>query len=770
MEATPEVATQKNYINNQDPLQPNAGSDGEVKLTDWKREPTISHLKEDLDYARQETNDQKNNVEGWLHLRNATGPESGRKSKKPGRSGVQPKLIRKHNEWRYPPLSEPFLNTDRMFNVKPRTFEDAASAKQNELLLNWQFDIKINKVDFIDRYVRKTVDEGTCIVRVGWERKIEKVLVEKSEFSYYPLDPMDPEDAEGLQMLTEATEAYNQDPEKFANDPTVPEELLASVEYSAENQTPVYAKKTGTVKVHEEKVTFNQPSLKIVDVANFFIDPSCDGEWEQAQFMIHTYESTQSDLKKRKIYKNLENVNWSANAVKSGVGNQDHESKTPISDTRTSMDKTKVLVYEYWGLYDIHDDGEMVPIIATFIGDVMIQLTENPFPDRKPPFVIVPYMPILGSIFGEADASLLQDNQRVNGAIMRGLIDLLGRSANAQTGYAKGFLDPINRKRFTEGDDFEYNPNSDPRIAVQQMKYPEIPQTALQMQAAQQAEAEGLSGVKSFAGGITGDSYGQVAKGIAGALDAAGQREMSILRRLAEGMRLIGRKIISMNVHFLEESEIVRVTNAQFVTINKKDLGGNFDLIVDISTAQVDEQRSQDLGMLMQTVGPDMDPGLRSMLVAEIADLKRMPDLAERIRAYKPEHDPLEQRLKELQIAELEAKIELDKARAAQAMATANATEVDAQMEADGTKHQRTVEAQGAQARGNRDLEVTKGILKGEAPAQNIEAALGYNKLQETADQMQAAPKPKPAPLPPMAPVAPQQPMMDPMAPVALPQ
>lgn len=302
------------------------------------------------------------------------------------------------------------------------------------------------------------------------------------------------------------------------------------------------------------------------------------------------------------------------------------------------------------------------------------------------------------------------------------------------------------------------------------MKYPEIPQTALQMTATQQQEAEGLSGVKSFAGGITGDAYGQVARGISGALDAAGQREMSILRRLAEGMRLIGRKIISMNVHFLEDKEIVRVTNAEFVEINKKDLGGNFDLIVDISTAQVDEQRSQDLGMLMQTVGPDMEPGLRSMLVAEIADLKRMPDLAERIRQYKPEPDPLEQKLKELQIMELEAKIELDKARAAQALATADKTGLDTEMEADGTKHQRAVEAQGAQARGNRDLEVTKGILKGEAPSENIEAAVGYNKLTETADQAQAMPKPKPAPLPPMAPPQPQQPVMDPMAPVALPQ
>ena len=137
------------------------------KLTEWAKEPTIITLQADLEFARQENTDQKNNVEGWLNIRNTTGAESGNKTKKPGRSKVQPKLVRKHNEWRYPALSEPFLNTDRMFEIKPRTANDKASARQNQIVINWQFDTKLNKVDFIDRYVRTIVDEGSCVLRVG---------------------------------------------------------------------------------------------------------------------------------------------------------------------------------------------------------------------------------------------------------------------------------------------------------------------------------------------------------------------------------------------------------------------------------------------------------------------------------------------------------------------------------------------------------------------------------------------------------------------------
>lgn len=719
-------------------------------LTDWEKEPSIADLKGDLEYARQENQDQRNNVDGWLALRDATGPESGVKSKAPGRSTVQPKLIRKHNEWRYPALSEPFLNTDRMFEIKPRTAEDKPAADQNQTLLNWQFDTKLDKVDFIDRYVRTTVDEGTCVLRVGWERKTEKVKSTRPIYEYYPA-----EGEEQIQMLVQATQLFiNEDPQYE----TLPDDLKASVEYGMENQVAVIAKETGEEEFYEEKVTVNQPSIRIVDIRNFYVDPSCEGKWQEAQFMIHTYESTKSDLKARRIYKNLDNVDWNGNRVKSQSGDPDHTSDSPQADTRINSDKQKVLVYEYWGLYDVHGDGVMTPIVVTWIGDTIIQMTENPFPDRKPPFIVVPYMPILKSSFGEADASLLQDNQRILGATTRGMIDLLGRSANAQTGYAKGFLDPVNRRRFVSGEDFEFNPNGDPRLQIQQMTYPEIPNSALQMSQIQNAEAEGLSGVKSFSGGITGEAYGRVARGISGAMDAAGQREMSILRRLAEGIKLLGKKMISMNAYFLEEKEVIRVTNEEFIEIKRDDLRGDFDLKVDISSQGADEAKSQDLGMMLQTMGPDMDPGLSKIILSEIAELKRMPHLAKRIIDYEPQPDPLEQKRKELELRKLEADIMLDEARARLAMAQATNTNLDTELEATGVRHDRTVEQQGAQARGNRDLEVTKSLLDGAAPARNIEAAVGFNELTERRDENQGqggfpGPAPVQQPTPGLAPL-----------------
>lgn len=734
------------------------------KLTDWAYEPTISDIKGDLEFARQENLDQRMNVEGWLALRNASGAESGRKGKvpAPGRSTVQPKLIRKHNEWRYPSLSEPFLNDYKVFTINPRTAEDKRAAQQNQLVLNWQFDTKMNKVAFIDKLVRKVVDEGTAIIRVGWERKTEKVKVQRMKYEYYALD-----DPQQLQILAEATQMYMQDPEMFEMNMEIPDSLKASVEYGIQNKVAVYAQEVGMEEVWEDRITFNQPSVRVINVENFFIEPTPDGDWTEAQYMIHTYETTESELRKRRIYKNLDKVNWAANAVKSKLGDMDHKSNTPQTDIRFNSKKVKILVYEYWGLCDIHDNGEMVPIVVTFIGDTIIQMQENPFPDRKAPFVIIPYMPIDGSAFGEADASILQDNQRILGAVTRGMIDLLGRSSNAQTGYAKGFLDPVNRQRLIKGEDFEFNPNADPATAIRQMTYPEIPQSALVIANAQNQEAEALSGIKAFSSGISGDAFGKVARNTGAVLDATGQREMSILRRLAEGMRQIGNKMISMNGKFLEKKEVVRITNETFVEVYRDELAGNFDLICDIASAQMDQMKSEDLGMLMQTIGPDMDPGLRSIIMADIMELKRMPDLAKRVREYKPQPDPVQQKLAELQVLLLQSQIALNNAKAKSAEADAENTALDTEQDASGVDHQREVELMGAQAKGNRARDVTLGLLKGETDPRNIEAAVGYNSLIEKKDEMKsknvptvAQPFVPPTGQPALAPLQSAQPQM----------
>jgi len=310
-------------------------------------------------------------------------------------------------------------------------------------------------------------------------------------------------------------------------------------------------------------------------------------------------------------------------------------------------------------------------------------------------------------------------------------------------------LDVVNKRRYQAGDDYEFNPQTgNPASHIYQHQYPSIPDSAMNMMMLQNQEAEALTGVKAFSGGLSGETYGEVAAGIRGMLDAASKREMGILRRLAQGMEEIGRKIIAMNSQFLSDEEVVQVTNEEFVRISRDDLVGEFNLKVDIATAEFDEAKAQDLGFMLQTLGNTVPFEITKKILMEIARLKRMPELTEDIKRFEPEPDPLEQKLKELEIAKVEAEImrlqgqaQLDQAKVQSELADARRLGSEADLkdldfieQETGTKHLRDLDKQKAQAEGNKELEITKRLLtpdetSGANKAKEVSEALGYQQL-----------------------------------------
>lgn len=700
-----------------------------AKLTTWKNEPTLLDLKADLEGAQSSHDATIAKIKHWTNLRDVTGSAAAPKVK--GRSSIQPKLIRRQAEWRYSALSEPFNSGTNMFKATPATFEDATAAKQNALVLNHQFRTVIDRVKLVDEYVRTAVDEGTVIVRTGWKRVTKEVTKKEPIFTY-----MAAQSEEELNALEQATIMKMQNPRGFLE---LPQEIQAAAEYLMETKTPTVAEITGYEDVKSEEILQNHPTVDFINPDNCFIDPSCEGDLNKAGFVVISFETSKAELIKDGRYKNLNAVNWSGATV---LGTPDHTTNTDSSFNFKDDLRKKIVAYEYWGLQPVDGTDELKPILATWVGNVMIRMEENPFPDEKPPFVLVPYLPVKRQIMGEPDAEILEDNQRVMGAVYRGMIDLMGRSANAQQGVAKGFLDVTNRRRYEQGQDYEFNPsNGDPRLSVYQHAYPEIPNSAMTMIQLQNYEAEALSGVKAFSGGLSGDAYGDVAAGIKGMLDASAKREMNILRRLAQGMKQIGIKIASMNGAFMSEEETVRITNNEFVKVKREELKGNFDLIVDIATAEVDMAKSQDLGFMLQTMGPTMDPAMSRMVLADIADLKQMPELAQKIRTYQPQPDPIAEQIKQLEVKKLEMEIAKLQSEVAKNNADAEAKGAEKDLknlefleQESGTHHARDLQKQSEQARSNQDLAVTQAFLKSRKPEEtkpDVEAAVGFNRISD---------------------------------------
>lgn len=685
-------------------------------LTKWKKEPTIRELKQDYEDARSYHDAQVSKIDTWVDNLNCTG--SAKIKPIAGHSSVQPMLIRKQAEWRYAALSEPFLSTEDVFNVTPVTFEDKEAAAQNQLVLNHQFNNVINKVAFFDEYVRTAVDEGTVIAKVGWEFDEEEVEEEVPiiEFSINP---------EMEEVHAELAEMKKWNPQDYE---ALPEELKQAHEMTMEEGQPIEGIVVGTEIQKVMKTLVNKPTVEICDYRNVVIDPTANGDIDKASFVIYSFESSLSVLEKDKRYKNLKNISLEGSSI---LGEPDYATTSNESRSFNFKDKArkKFVVREYWGFRDIDDTGLVKPFVASWVGNTLIRMEENPFPDKKLPFVVVPYLPVRKEMYGEPDGALLVDNQKIIGAVTRGMIDIMGKSANGQMGVRKDALDLTNKRRFEANKQYEFNANVDPRQAFYMHTYPEIPQSAQFMLQLNNMEAESITGVKSFSQGVSGASLGDVAAGVRGALDAASKRELGILRRLSSGIVTIGRKFISMNSEFMSDEEIIRVTNEEFVKVRRDDLAGEFDLKLSISTAEEDNNKAEQLAFMLQTMGNNMDPGMSRMILADIAKLRKMPTLCKKIEEYQPEPDPMAERMAELEISKLEAEIEEIKATAMERQARAQlqmaqinteyAKAMDIQNTADkknldfveqesGVTQERELQKSKAQAQGNIELEMAK--------------------------------------------------------------
>lgn len=693
----------------------------EITPKGWVKTPTLLELKQDLTEAQTAHSHQEGKINTWLDNLHVRGAALAKTAK--GNSKIVPKLIRKQAEWRYSALSEPFLSTDDVFQVDPTTWEDVESATQNRLMLNNQINTKIKKVRFFDRYVRAAVNTGTAIVRIGWEFEERTKSHDRPAARYF-------EDPSLLPMHEQLAAMKEEDPTRYEHD--IPHELQTAHDMFVEGGIPIKPVLTGESETVEETYTVrNNPTLTVCKFTDVVIDPSCQGDQEKCQFIIYSFVTSQSELKKEGRYQNLDNIQME-NA--SPLADPDAGASSEVTGFNFKDDsRKKMMAHEYWGFWDFMGTGIAEAFVATWIGNTMIRMERNPYPDQKLPFVIVPFLPVDDSVYGEPDGELLEDNQKVIGAVTRGMIDVMAKSANGQTGMKKGMLDATNRFKFLNGQDYEFNGNADPRSAIHMHTFAEIPTSAQFMLQQQSMEAESMSGVKAFSNGIDGNSLGDSVGNGRSVLDAASKRETGILRRLAEGVTEIGRKMLAMNGEFLEEEEVVRVTNDKFVPIRRDDLAGNYDIKLGISTAEEDNEKATRLEFMLQTMGPNADPGMSKIVLTEIARLRKMPELGHAIEIFEPTPDPMQQQIQQLEMLKLQAEIGAitgkateaesaailnqakaitEQAKARHLGAQADQSTLDFVEQETGTTQEREKEKLGVQAAGNIDLETHKARIE----------------------------------------------------------
>ena len=593
--------------------------------SDWKNCPVHKDLEADRLEAQGSQDVFKAKLLEWEEIRDG-GPKI--KVAK-GKSSARPLTVRKFNEWKYSSLSEPLLNTVDMFDINPRTSEDVDSARNNKLILNYQWSTKVNKTKLVGDVTRTIVDEGTVIVKTGWDSQTGVKIVEREE-------PVFASPEESLMMMQQAVQAGEMSEEQ----------AQARLEMGEPMQ-----KGTQKVYVEEETLVVNQPTYEVCNNANVIIDPTCEGVIENANFVIHEYDTDYATLKKDEyvkdetgeygVYHNIESLD-----VQSSEVYDEHESEAKATFKFSDKPRKKVRAFEYWGYWDIQGNGELVSIVATWIGTTMVRLEENPFPHGRIPFSVATYMPVKKEVHGEPDAELLKENQEAIGKMQRAMHDITAKQAVNQEFIDENlFASPSQKQAYERGNTVYTRGGLSAKNSIHRGTVDAVPSVVFESINYWTQDAENLTGTRPFS-----SSNISTATGVRTATDATSKRELDILRRISALYKDMARMTIAMNQAFLSEEEYVRITNEEFIMIRRDDLAGEFDLELEVSTPEKDDDKAQKLMTLLQTNQANMEIELQKIFYGQLLDLWKLPKASKVIKEFEPQVDEGAQQLQQLQI------------------------------------------------------------------------------------------------------------------------
>jgi hypothetical protein len=179
-----------------------------------------------------------------------------------------------------------------MYDVLPQTAEDVDSARDNAIVLNKQFEKDIDRTSFIDEYVRTAVDEGTVIVRVGWEYEEEEVTYQRPVTKMvYP-----PEVEQQLMQAQQAVQMGQMDPIQFQ------QMMIAAEQQKYEIETDEFD------EVTEVRTVVNRPTLEVCDYTKVMIDPTCYGDLDKALFIVYQFYASKAQLRESGLYQNIDAI------------------------------------------------------------------------------------------------------------------------------------------------------------------------------------------------------------------------------------------------------------------------------------------------------------------------------------------------------------------------------------------------------------------------------------------------------------------------------
>jgi len=217
-------------------------------------------------------------------------------------------------------------------------------------------------------------------------------------------------------------------------------------------------------------------------------------------------------------------------------------------------------------------------------------------PDKAIPFDRSVYSARPFSLWGNALAFFLGDNQRAKNGMVRGIFDNMSLANNGQKFITRGALDYINFKRMNNGERYIIVNKPD---AIKDGSYNPIPTSVFSTSQMFTKESEDLSGVSSGGPALGNDNVGK--DGQQAQLTMSQQRMAAMVRNLSNLLRKMIGKWLTMAEVFLTDEQIAELfTPEEQADMNAFTTSRKAKVKVRVGTEVNRNMKLQQYNMLMQ--------------------------------------------------------------------------------------------------------------------------------------------------------------------------
>lgn len=465
--------------------------------------------------------------------------------------------------------------------VLPNTDYDGQRAKALESLLQFQLETKINFVRTATDFIKDMLIYGTAVMRTSWRTKT--AMRKRREM---------------LPFLDEVGEVS-----------FVPQEI------------------------EEEAVIYDAPVVDNVDLFDFYIEPHAR-DLDSAGYVIHRIAMGEEELQERvkQGYYTEAATKYLKDKLEEGelaggtYGTEDFGSMQKADaigyGTGTTLPKFEVL--EYW----TNDH-----VVAVLDREVVIKNEANPYYHNQKPFVSAVDIPVTNEFYGIGEVENLQDLQLELNTLRNQRIDNVSMTLNAMWKVLRAADVDVDQLQSRTGGIVYVDEMDD----IEKLEFPNITANAYEETSTIQKDMDNTSGVYDYARGRTTDRRETATTANILTSSANERFDMKIIMLAEEGLKRLGKQLLSLNQQFLEADTTVRVSgsdpmNPEMQEIFLTDILGtveDYDIIVTGTAVNTNLTKEARLDKMVQMYGVVKDEPLinKPAFIREMLNLSGARDV-----------------------------------------------------------------------------------------------------------------------------------------------